>query len=76
VDALTHGVDYNLAFGEPSLIRNALPHLPTLRWVQTSWAGVEPLLEPSLRSDYVLTNTRGVFGLLMSDTSLGTLYAT
>ena len=38
-----------------------------LRWAQATWAGVEPLLDPSLRRDYTLTNARGVFGGLMSE---------
>src|SRR5581483_2414449 len=38
-----------------------------LQWVQATWAGVEPLLDPTLRRDYVLTNARGVFGTLMSE---------
>src|SRR5687767_8092089 len=50
------GPEIDIVFGEPSLIRDALPQLPALRWVQSSWAGVEPLLDPSLRRDYVLTN--------------------
>lgn len=57
----------DIVFGEPSLIASALPRLPNLRWVQSTWAGVEPLLAPSLRRDYVLTNARGVFGGLMSE---------
>jgi phosphoglycerate dehydrogenase-like enzyme len=44
-----------------------LPRLTTLRWIQATWAGVEPLLDPSLRRDYVLTNARGVFGPQMSE---------
>jgi phosphoglycerate dehydrogenase-like enzyme len=39
------------------------------------WAGVEPLLDPSLRRDYVLTSARGVFGQLMSEYILGYLLA-
>lgn len=66
---------YDLAFGEPSLIRDALPRLTTLRWVQATWAGVEPLLDPSLRRDYLLTNARGVFGSLMSEYVFGYLLA-
>ena len=31
------------------------------------WAGVEPLLDPALRRDYILTNARGVFGGQMSE---------
>jgi phosphoglycerate dehydrogenase-like enzyme len=64
-----------IAFGEPSLIRDALPRLPSLKWAQSTWAGVEPLLDPSLRRDYVLTNARGVFGGLMSEYVFGYLLA-
>ena len=38
-----------------------------MRWVQSTWAGVEPLLDPALRRDYILTNARGVFGAQMSE---------
>jgi len=57
----------NIAFGEPSLIAPAIGGLPKVCWVQATWAGVEPLLDPSMRRDYVLTNARGVFGGLMSE---------
>jgi len=59
--------DCDIAFGEPNLIRQMLPRLPGLRWAQSTWAGVEPLLDPALRHDYTLTNARGVFGGLMSE---------
>ncbi len=62
-----------IVFGAPSSIRKVLNDLPNLRWVQSMWAGVEPLLDPSLRRDYVLTNARGVFGQLMSEYILGYL---
>jgi phosphoglycerate dehydrogenase-like enzyme len=58
---------HDLVLGEPSLIRKALPRLTGLRWAQATWAGVEPLLDPSVRRDYILTNARGVFGRLMSE---------
>jgi phosphoglycerate dehydrogenase-like enzyme len=57
----------DLAFGEPSLLCQVLSAMPALRWAQSTWAGVEPLLDPALRRDYVLTNARGVFGGLMSE---------
>jgi len=66
---------YDLVLGEPSLIRQALPRLTALCWVQATWAGVEPLLDPSLRRDYLLTNARGVFGSLMSEYVFGYLLA-
>jgi phosphoglycerate dehydrogenase-like enzyme len=72
-DAKTIGMDCEIVFGEPTLIREALPELKQLRWVQATWAGVEPLLDPSLRRDYILTNARGVFGGLMSEYVFGYL---
>lgn len=64
-----------IVFGAPTSIRKVLNDLPNLRWVQSMWAGVEPLLDPSLRRDYVLTNARGVFGQLMSEYIFGYLIA-
>ncbi|HYM23651.1 MAG TPA: D-2-hydroxyacid dehydrogenase [Vicinamibacterales bacterium] len=68
-------VSVDVVFGEPSLIRAALPSLSGVRWVQSTWAGVEPLLDPTLRRDYVLTNARGVFGPLMTEYVFGYLLA-
>lgn len=62
-------------FGEPSLIREVLPAMTNLHWVQSTWAGVESLLDPSLRRDYILTNARGVFGELMSEYVFGYMLA-
>ena len=67
--------DIDLVFGEPSLIAVVLPKLAGVRWVQSTWAGVEPLLDGTLRRDYVLTNARAVFGALMSEYVFGYLLA-
>jgi phosphoglycerate dehydrogenase-like enzyme len=69
------GDDCEIVFGEPSLIRDTLPRLPRPKWIQSMWAGVEPLLDPALRRDYLLTNARGVFGGLMSEFVFGYLLA-
>jgi len=57
----------DIVLGEPKLIRDMLPDLSALQWVQSIYAGVEPLVDPSQRRDYLLTNARGVFGELMSE---------
>jgi hypothetical protein len=57
----------NIVLGDPSYVREVLPRLAALEWVQATWAGVEPLLDPALRRDYRLTNIRGVFGRLMAE---------
>jgi phosphoglycerate dehydrogenase-like enzyme len=62
-----------IVLGEPKLIRDMLPRLPKLKWVQAIYAGVENLMDPALRRDYTLTNARGVFGELMSEYVFGYL---
>ena len=63
----------DIVLGEPKLIQEALPQLTSLKWVQSIYAGVEPLVDPAQRHDYVLTNARGVFGPAMSEYVFGYL---
>jgi phosphoglycerate dehydrogenase-like enzyme len=74
-EARSRARECDLALGEPSLVAQALPALTRLQWMQATWAGVEPLLDPRLRRDYVLTNACGVFGGLMSEYVFGYLIA-
>ena len=67
--------DVDIVLGEPKRIKAALASLPTLSWVQSIWAGIEPLVDPAARRDYILTNARGVFGGLMSEYVIGYLLA-
>lgn len=62
-----------IVMGEPKMIREALPRLSQPKWIQAIYAGVEPLVDPAQRRDYVLTNARGVFGELMSEFVFGYL---
>jgi phosphoglycerate dehydrogenase-like enzyme len=63
----------DIVLGEPKLIQEALSHLTSLKWVQSIYAGVEPLVDPAQPHDYVLTNARGVFGTPMSEYVFGYL---
>jgi phosphoglycerate dehydrogenase-like enzyme len=67
--------DVDIVLGEPRLIQAALASLPALSWAQSTWAGVEPLLNSASRRNYILTNARGVFGGLMSEYVIGYLLA-
>ena len=69
----TEPKDCDIVMGEPNLIRDTLPRLSNLKWVQAIYAGVERLMDPVLRRDYTLTNARGVFGELMSEYVFGYL---
>jgi phosphoglycerate dehydrogenase-like enzyme len=66
-EAAVRAASFDLAFGEPALLCQVMPELTSVRWVQSTWAGVEPLFDPALRRDYILTNARGVFGAQMSE---------
>lgn len=57
----------DIVFGEPSLVSKVIEQMQRVKWVQSSWAGVEPLLAPQLRHDYLLTNIRNVYGPLISE---------
>ncbi len=61
----------DILFGDTRRIHDALPTLPHLKWVQTTSAGVERLMDPSLRRDYTLTNARNVFGESMAEFVFG-----
>jgi phosphoglycerate dehydrogenase-like enzyme len=63
----------DIVLGEPKRIRDALPALSKPKWIQSIYAGVEPLVDPAQRRDYVLTNARGVFGQWMSEYVFGYL---
>ena len=70
-EARALGRNYPIVLGDPGLVRRVLDDLPALRWVQSTWAGVDALLQPGLRRDYVLTNVRGVFGPAIAEYVLG-----
>jgi len=61
-------------FGNPQEIAELLPDMPAVDWVQSSWAGVTPLIEAP-RRDYVLTGVKDVFGSQMSEYVFGYLLA-
>jgi hypothetical protein len=54
--ALKNCAECNIMMGDPHLVRELLAHTPRLRWVQSNYSGVAPLLDPTLRRDYILTN--------------------
>lgn len=67
--------DCNIILGEPPLIVDVLSSADQLKWVQSSWAGVDRLCRPGLRHDYVLTGVKGIFGPLISEYVMTYLFA-
>jgi phosphoglycerate dehydrogenase-like enzyme len=72
--ARTAYADQSILFGNPESIAQVLPDMPTVEWVQSTWAGVTPLFEIS-RRDYLLTGIKGVFGPQMSEYVIGYMLA-
>jgi len=72
--ALAEYTDEKVLFGDPAMIVPLLPKMPTVEWVQSSWAGVTPFMNGD-RHDYVLTGVKDVFGPQMSEYVIGYLLA-
>lgn len=66
---ITHSeaVNCEIILGAPDRVARLLDYAPRLKWVQSTWAGVDQLVRPGLRRDYVLTSAKGVFGGLMAE---------
>jgi phosphoglycerate dehydrogenase-like enzyme len=72
--ALDEYTNETVMFGSPGMIAGILPNMPTVDWVQSSWAGVTPLMALDHR-DYVLTGIKDVFGPQMAEYTIGYLLA-
>ena len=73
-DALAEYTNESIIFGSPGIIAEVLPHMPTVDWVQSSWAGVTPLIALE-RRNYLLTGVKDVFGSQMAEYVIGYLLA-
>lgn len=72
--ALPLAADAEVLFGAPDLLAELIPHCPELHWVQSTWAGITPLLAVA-RRDYRLTGVKEIFGAPMAEYVLGWLLA-
>ena len=72
--ALTEYTEETILFGNPDMIAAVIAKMPTVDWVQSSWAGNTPLMKIDKR-DYVLTGIKNVFGPQISEYVIGYLLA-
>ena len=72
--ALAEYTDESVIFGNPDMIAEVLPKMWAVGWIQSTWAGVAPLMALDQR-DYVLTGIKDVFGPQMSEYMIGYLLA-
>ena len=59
--------EVNIVLGAPDLIKPVLHGIKHLEWVQSTWAGVNPLVEQGCRKDYLLTNVKDIYGPQMAE---------
>ncbi|NLS13968.1 D-2-hydroxyacid dehydrogenase [Vibrio sp. SM6] len=61
----------NIILADPPRIAPHLHQFSALAWLQSTYAGVNALLQPNARQDYLLTNVRDIFGPLIAEYVLG-----
>ena len=66
--------DCEVLVGEPSLCAPLVDKMPRLKWMQSTFAGCNPLLDVSKR-DYVVTRCAGFFGPDMAEYAAGHVLA-
>ena len=62
-----HAGSCPLWLGQPDLLAALLRHGFKPQWLQSTWAGVTPLLTADLPRDYTLTRAVGIFGQVMAE---------
>lgn len=64
----------SVLLAQPDIAAAIIDQLPGIRWVQSTWAGITPLLN-TRRQDFVLTGIKNVFGPQMAEYTLGYILA-
>ena len=65
--------DATIVIADPPLAVEYLDQFERLEWLQSTFAGVDRLMDPELRTDYLLTNVKGIFGPLIAEYVIGYL---
>ncbi|KUJ00653.1 D-2-hydroxyacid dehydrogenase [Vibrio sp. MEBiC08052] len=64
-----------IVLAAPPLAAKVIDDFPALRWLQSTFAGVDSLIQSSGRQDYQLTNVKGIFGQAITEYVLGYMIA-
>mgnify|MGYP001827130787 FL=1 len=73
-EAIHAGARFQVILAQPDLLAAAPALLDEARWVQSTWAGITPLLRLG-RTDYLLSGVKNVFGQQMAEFVLAYLLA-
>ena len=66
-----------ILFGDPPVLSSVVFQLPKLKWMHSTYAGVNSILEhlPDKQPSFVLTRPGGIFGPLMAEYVVGQIIA-
>ncbi|WNJ96461.1 D-2-hydroxyacid dehydrogenase [Vibrio ruber] len=64
-----------IVLAAPPLAAKVINDFPALRWLQSTFAGVDALVQSGGRQDYLLTNVKGIFGQAIAEYVLGYMIA-
>jgi len=64
-----------VVLADPGLVAPYIDEAPNLKWLQSTFAGVDVLFRETTRRDYLLTRIKGLFGPLMAEYVLGHILA-
>lgn len=57
----------DIFLGVPLIAKKYLESAKNLKWFQSTFAGIDSLIHPNLRKDYLLTNVKDVYGNVMAE---------
>lgn len=64
--------DHEILFGDPAVVAPVIDtRFPKLRWMQSTWAGVNEFLKQTSRRDYTLTRLGGIFNQPIAEYVIG-----
>lgn len=66
-ELVSHAAGCSVWLGQPDLLAPLLHQGLPPQWLQSTWAGVTPLLAKGLPTDYTLTRAVGIFGQVMAE---------
>eukprot|EP01048_Picozoa_sp_COSAG05_P004203 COSAG05_NODE_217_length_13794_cov_5.734064_14_plen_357_part_01 len=70
-DARQQLLDAEVILADPGAVVDVIDDAASLRWMQSSWAGVNVIFDRTTKRDYTCTRLAGVFGPLMAEYVLG-----
>ncbi|PMJ96705.1 D-2-hydroxyacid dehydrogenase [Vibrio sp. 10N.261.55.A7] len=71
LEVTTNRSEATIVLASPPIIAKQLEDFPNLEWMQSVYAGIDSLMLPTLRQDYLLTNVKGIFGQQIAEYVLG-----